>query len=188
GSGRGRQHRGRQRQQRFHRNSFQYRVLLSHVPSHPATCDFFLIFHALSSPEQRRVALRPAARQYYCQKPAFTSALSSGSAHLQETIRIGTRGSPLALAQAHEVRARLMAAHGIPENRFQIIVIKTTGDQITGPLSEVGGKGLFTKELEEALLSGEIDLAVHSMKDVATVLPGGLTISAVLPREDVRDA
>lgn len=81
-----------------------------------------------------------------------------------------------------------MAAHGLPEERFQIIVIKTTGDQITGPLSEVGGKGLFTKELEEALLSNAIDLAVHSMKDVATVLPDGLTISAILPREDVRDA
>jgi hydroxymethylbilane synthase len=106
----------------------------------------------------------------------------------EKTIRIGTRGSPLALAQAHEVRARLIAAHGIAEHRFEIIVIKTTGDQITGPLSEVGGKGLFTKELEEALLANEIDLAVHSMKDVATVLPDGLTITAILPREDVRDA
>lgn len=106
----------------------------------------------------------------------------------EKTIRIGTRGSPLALAQAHEVRARLMATHGLDEGRFEIIVIKTTGDQITGPLSEVGGKGLFTKELEEALLANDIDLAVHSMKDVATVLPDGLSIAAMLPREDVRDA
>lgn len=106
----------------------------------------------------------------------------------QKTIKIGTRGSPLALAQAHEVRARLMAAHGLAEDQFAIVVIKTSGDQIVGSLADVGGKGLFTKEIEEALLGEEIDLAVHSMKDMATTLPAGLTISAMLPREDVRDA
>ncbi len=104
-------------------------------------------------------------------------------------IRIGTRGSPLALAQAHEVRARLMAAASLPETAFAITIIKTTGDQIQDrPLSEAGGKGLFTKEIEEALLAGRIDLAVHSMKDMPTTLPKGLDIAAVLPREDVRDA
>lgn len=104
-------------------------------------------------------------------------------------IRIGTRGSLLALAQAHEVRAKLMTAHGRNESQFEIVVIKTTGDRILDrPLSEVGGKGLFTKELEDALLTGDIDLAVHSMKDMQTVLPEGLAIGAVLEREDVRDA
>ncbi len=104
-------------------------------------------------------------------------------------IRIGTRGSPLALAQAHKARALLGAAHGLPDSRFEIVVIKTSGDRIQDrPLSEVGGKGLFTKEIEEALTAGEIDLAVHSAKDMATRLPDGLAIAAVLEREDVRDA
>lgn len=104
-------------------------------------------------------------------------------------IRIATRGSPLALAQAHEVRARMMAAHGLPETAFEIVVIKTTGDRILDrPLAEVGGKGLFTKEIEDALLSRSVDLAVHSMKDMQTELPAGLVIGATLPREDVRDA
>lgn len=105
------------------------------------------------------------------------------------TLRIGTRGSALALAQAHEVRTRLMAAHGMPEGAFEIVVIKTTGDMILDrPLAEVGGKGLFTKEIEDALLDHSIDLAVHSMKDMQTALPDGLMIGATLPREDVRDA
>ena len=104
-------------------------------------------------------------------------------------IRIGTRGSQLALAQASEVRARLMAAHGLPEEAFAIEVISTSGDRILDrPLSEVGGKGLFTKEIEAALLDGRIDLAAHSSKDMATVLPEGLAIVAFLEREDVRDA
>lgn len=104
-------------------------------------------------------------------------------------LRIGTRGSPLALAQAHETRDRLMAAHGLPEAAFAIEVIKTTGDRVLDrALSEIGGKGLFTKEIEEALLAGGIHLAVHSMKDMPTVLPDGLVMSAHLPREDVRDA
>lgn len=104
-------------------------------------------------------------------------------------LRIGTRGSPLALWQAQDVRRLLMAAHGLPEDAIAITVIKTSGDRIQDrPLSEVGGKGLFTKEIEEALLERSIDLAVHSMKDVATVLPDGLVIPCLLPREDPRDA
>ncbi|OYW53998.1 MAG: hydroxymethylbilane synthase [Hyphomicrobium sp. 32-62-53] len=107
----------------------------------------------------------------------------------ERLIRIGTRGSALALAQAHEVKGRLMAAHGLPETAFEIVIIKTTGDMILDrPLSEVGGKGLFTKEIEEALFEKRIDLAVHSMKDMQTALPDGLVIGATLPREDVRDA
>lgn len=102
--------------------------------------------------------------------------------------RIGTRGSPLALAQATETRARLMTTHALPEDAFAIEVISTSGDRIQDrPLSEIGGKGLFTKEIEEALLDGRIDIAVHSSKDMPTVLPEGLELSAFLPREDVRD-
>ncbi len=104
-------------------------------------------------------------------------------------LRIGTRGSPLALAQAYLVRSRLMAAHALATDHFEIRVIQTSGDQIQDrPLSEVGGKGLFTKEIEEALLADDIDLAVHSMKDVATRLPDGLIMTAILEREDPRDA
>jgi hydroxymethylbilane synthase len=104
-------------------------------------------------------------------------------------IRIGTRGSPLALAQAREVQQRLEAAHGAGRLGFEVRAIKTSGDRIQDrPLSEAGGKGLFTKEIEEALLAGDIDIAVHSMKDMPTVLPDGLTIACLLPREDVRDA
>ena len=104
-------------------------------------------------------------------------------------MRIGTRGSPLALWQAHEVQRLLCAAHEMPADAIEIVVIKTSGDRIQDrPLSEAGGKGLFTKEIEEALLALSIDLAVHSMKDVATVLPQGLIIPCLLPREDPRDA
>jgi hydroxymethylbilane synthase len=104
-------------------------------------------------------------------------------------LRIGTRGSPLALAQAHETRARLMSAHSLPEEAFEVIVIKTTGDRVQDrPLSELGGKGLFTKEIEEAMLADAIDIAVHSMKDMPTDQPDGLAITTLLPREDVRDA
>ncbi|WP_246048072.1 hydroxymethylbilane synthase [Hankyongella ginsenosidimutans] len=103
-------------------------------------------------------------------------------------LKLGTRGSPLALAQAHAVRRLLAASAGLPEDAIEVVAIKTSGDRIQDrPLSEVGGKGLFTKELEEALLDRRIDLAVHSMKDVATHLPPGLRIAATLPREDVRD-
>jgi hydroxymethylbilane synthase len=104
-------------------------------------------------------------------------------------LRIGSRGSPLALAQAREVQRRLAAAGGLDAGRIEIKVIRTTGDAIQDrPLAEVGGKGLFTKEIEEALASGAIDLAVHSSKDMPTVLPPGLVLSAFLPREDPRDA
>ena len=103
--------------------------------------------------------------------------------------RIGTRGSPLALAQAHETRDRLSAAFEIDPTAFEIVVIKTTGDRVTDrPLSEIGGKGLFTKEIEDALLDRSIDIAVHSMKDMPVDQPSGLMIDACLPREDVRDA
>lgn len=106
-------------------------------------------------------------------------------------IRIGTRGSPLALAQAGEVRRRLADAHSQfqAEDSVEIVVIRTTGDRLQqGTLADVGGKGLFTKEIEEALLDGRIDIAVHSMKDVPTWLPDGLVIDCLLPREDPRDA
>ncbi|PHQ78958.1 MAG: hydroxymethylbilane synthase [Thalassobium sp.] len=106
---------------------------------------------------------------------------------------IGTRGSPLALAQAHETRARLMAAFDLPDTAFKIVVIKTTGDDRTlidadRPLKEIGNKGLFTKEIEEAMLDGSIDIAVHSMKDMPVEQPEGLLLDTYLPREDVRDA
>jgi hydroxymethylbilane synthase len=104
-------------------------------------------------------------------------------------IRIGTRGSPLALAQAHETRDRLIAAHGFSMDHIEIVTFTTSGDKIKDqPLSEIGGKGLFTKELEEALFSGDIDLAVHSMKDMPAKMPVGLDVASVLPREDARDA
>ena len=104
-------------------------------------------------------------------------------------LKIGTRGSPLALYQARETKARLMAAHGMPDEAIEIVVITTTGDRVRDrPLSEIGGKGLFTKEIEEALFAREIDLAVHSMKDMPSQLPDGLVIAALLPREDPRDA
>ncbi len=107
----------------------------------------------------------------------------------QPTFKIGTRGSPLALAQAVETRDRLMAAHGLAEDRFEVIVIKTTGDRVQDrPLGEIGGKGLFTKEIEDALLDRSIDLAVHSMKDMPVAQPDGLVLDCYLPREDVRDA
>jgi hydroxymethylbilane synthase len=104
-------------------------------------------------------------------------------------LRIGTRGSPLALVQARMVRSALAAAHGWSEDAIALHPIRTSGDRIQDrPLSEAGGKGLFTKEIEEALLAREIDLAVHSAKDMPTVLPDGLVLTAFLEREDVRDA
>lgn len=104
-------------------------------------------------------------------------------------LRIGSRGSPLALAQACEVQRRLAAACGVAAERIEIKTIRTTGDAIQDrPLATAGGKGLFTKEIEEALLAQSIDLAVHSSKDMPTVLPDGLLLDAFLPREDPRDA
>ncbi len=106
---------------------------------------------------------------------------------MADTLKIGTRGSPLALIQANDVRDRLLAAHDGLD--VEIVIIRTTGDRVQDrPLAKIGGKGLFIKEIEEALFSGGIDLAVHSMKDVETQLPEGLGISVILPREDPRDA
>jgi hydroxymethylbilane synthase len=106
-------------------------------------------------------------------------------------LRIGTRGSPMALVQAETVRDRLAAAHpelAVP-GALEIVVIRTTGDKIQDrTLAAIGGKGLFTKEIEEGLLDHSIDLAVHSMKDVATWLPAGLEIVCLLKRDDPRDA
>ena len=104
-------------------------------------------------------------------------------------LRIGTRGSPLALAQAYETRKRLAEALNASEDSFEIVVISTSGDRILDrPLKEVGGKGLFTKEIEQEMLDGKIDIAVHSMKDMPVEQPDGLTLGCYLPREDVRDA
>jgi hydroxymethylbilane synthase len=106
-------------------------------------------------------------------------------------LTIGTRGSPLALAQTHETRDRLAAAWSAlaEDGAVAIEIIKTTGDLIQDrPLAEIGGKGLFTKELDDSMLAGRIQLAVHSMKDVPTVLPDGIVLPCILPREDVRDA
>jgi hydroxymethylbilane synthase len=106
-------------------------------------------------------------------------------------LRLGTRGSPLALAQAAELRQWLAAAHEELSrySAIETIVIRTSGDRITDrPLSDEGGKALFTKEIEEALLAGEIDIAIHSLKDMPTILPAGLAIACHLPREDARDA
>lgn len=105
--------------------------------------------------------------------------------------RIGTRGSPLALVQARLVRSLLAQAHGIDPDRIEINVISTGGDRsqaANASLVEIGGKGLFTKEIDQALLDGVIDIGVHSSKDVASVLPGGVALVAFLEREDVRDA
>ena len=109
----------------------------------------------------------------------------------RRTLRIGTRGSPLAMAQTHEVRFRLIEAH--PElaetDALDVVVIKTTGDAVRDrPLADVGGKGLFTKEIDESMLSGRIDLAVHSVKDVPTWLPDGIVMACYLRREDPREA
>ena len=119
----------------------------------------------------------------------MTSTLPSPDSPL----RIGTRGSPLALAQAVETRRRLMTAFDLAEDAFTIVVIKTTGDDAgliakDRPLKELGGKGLFTREIEQDLLSGAIDIAVHSMKDMPVDQPAGLLLDTYLPREDTRDA
>src|SRR4029079_4098243 len=102
---------------------------------------------------------------------------------------IGTRGSPLALWQAEHVRNRLIASHGLDDSAVELGIISTSGDTISEmPLRDFGGKGLCTKEIDEAQLAGQVDIAVHSMKDLPTLLPAGLTIGAVLKRGDVRDA
>jgi hydroxymethylbilane synthase len=111
------------------------------------------------------------------------------SAHEASVLRIGSRGSPLALIQARAVQSRLASAAGLDSGRIEIVAIRTTGDAVQDrPLAEAGGKGLFTKEIEEALVAGKIDLAVHSSKDLPTLLPAGLLLAGFLPREDPRDA
>ncbi len=102
-------------------------------------------------------------------------------------LRLGTRASPLAIAQAHEVRARLCAAHGWDEQAITIVPVTASADKIKGPLADVGGKALWTKELDGWLHEHEIDFAVHSLKDVETIRPAVLAMAAILPREDVRD-
>src|SRR3954454_2787105 len=103
-------------------------------------------------------------------------------------LRLGTRGSPLALAQARKVAAAIETAQRWPDGWVQIVEVKTTGDQVQDrPLADIGGKGLWTKELDRALLAGEVDFCVHSMKDVESVRPDGIHIAGVRPRGDVRD-
>jgi hydroxymethylbilane synthase len=114
---------------------------------------------------------------------------SSSSPEGHDLPRIGTRGSPLALAQAHQVRSRLAETRWFDAEEIEIHVIRTTGDAIQDrPLAALGGKGLFTKEIEQALIDRKIDIAVHSSKDMPTVLPPGLILSGYLAREDARDA
>ena len=106
-------------------------------------------------------------------------------------IRIGTRGSPLALAQTEETRRRLIDLHPHlgEAGAIEVVVIRTTGDkELDRPLAEIGGKGLFTKEIDEAMLAGRVDIAVNSLKDLPTWLPGGIALACLLPREDPRDA
>ncbi|MEJ2019923.1 MAG: hydroxymethylbilane synthase, partial [Maritimibacter sp.] len=108
-------------------------------------------------------------------------------------LKIGTRGSPLALAQAYETRRRLMEAFDLPEAAFEVIVVHTTGDDSVliaadRPLKEIGNKGLFTKEIEEQMLAGQIDIAVHSSKDLPVEQPEGLVVDCFLPRENTADA
>jgi len=106
----------------------------------------------------------------------------------RRSLRLGTRGSPLALVQAHLVAAALCAAHGWDEGAIEIVPVRTTGDRVQDrPLAEIGGKALWTKELDRALVDGDIDIAVHSMKDVETIRPRAIAIAAMLPRADVRD-
>src|SRR3982751_4864715 len=103
-------------------------------------------------------------------------------------LRLGTRGSPLALAQARKVASAIEAAQRWPEGWVKIIEFKTTGDKVQDrPLAEIGGKGLWTKELDRALMEGEVEFCVHSLKDVESIRPDGIHIAAVRPRGDVRD-
>lgn len=107
---------------------------------------------------------------------------------LTTPLRIGTRGSPLALVQANLVAGALRAVHGLDEAAVEIVAIRTSGDRIQDrPLAELGGKALWTKELDRALLAGETDMSVHSLKDVESWRPGTLVLAAMLPRADVRD-
>ena len=107
---------------------------------------------------------------------------------MQGRLKLGTRGSPLALAQARKVAAALESAQRWPEGYVEIVTVKTTGDQVQDrPLAEIGGKGLWTKELDRALIEEEVHFCVHSMKDVESVRPHEIHVAAVRPRGDVRD-
>ncbi|KAL2456372.1 Porphobilinogen deaminase [Abeliophyllum distichum] len=137
----------------------------------------------------------PRLKSPVCNQRGRNSVTRASIAVEQKTqtavIRIGTRGSPLALAQAYETQNKLKETHPelAEEGAIQIVIIKTTGDKILSqPLADIGGKGLFTKEIDEALINSEIDIAVHSMKDVPTYLPDKTILPCNLPREDVRDA
>ena len=113
----------------------------------------------------------------------------SQSSSPARSLRIGSRGSPLALIQARQAQNALAKACGIAAEAIEIKIVRTSGDKIVDrPLADAGGKGLFTKEIEQALLSGAIDFAVHSSKDIPALLPSGLMLAAFLPREDPRDA
>src|SRR5207342_36401 len=131
--------------------------------------------------------LRPrASRSSDARRAASNPSPAKGAEPAVKDLRVGTRGSPLALWQANEVAARIRQTGG---PACQIVTIKTSGDRLQdAPLSEAGGKRLFVKEIEDALIGGEIDLAVHSAKDMSAVLPEGLTVPAALAREDPRDA
>jgi len=119
----------------------------------------------------------------------YYSRVMSQSSTPARLLRIGSRGSPLALVQARQAQAALAGACGIGLEQIEIKIIRTSGDKIQDrPLADAGGKGLFTKEIEDALASGAIDFAVHSSKDIPALLPAGLTLAAFLPREDPRDA
>jgi hydroxymethylbilane synthase len=108
--------------------------------------------------------------------------------HKAEPLKLGTRGSPLALVQARAAAAALVAAHGWGDDAVEIVPIKTTGDKVQDrPLAEIGGKALWTKELDRALLAGEIDFAVHSAKDMESIRPDAIALAAALPRADVRE-
>lgn len=147
--------------------------------------------HTLSANDCFRAAKKTPARA--APKPCVRSRQACvvlAVAAPATTVKIGTRGSPLALAQAYMTRDKLKVAFPelAEENALEIIIIKTTGDKILNqPLADIGGKGLFTKEIDDALLEGKIDIAVHSMKDVPTYLPKGTILPCNLPREDVRD-
>ncbi|XP_038985680.1 porphobilinogen deaminase, chloroplastic-like isoform X1 [Phoenix dactylifera] len=153
----------------------------------------------ITAPANLRHGRRPASSRWLPSvSPRRRAAVVRAAVAVEEEaktkvslVRIGTRGSPLALAQAYETRDKLMAAHSelADDGAIKIIIIKTTGDKILSqPLADIGGKGLFTKEIDEALLEGKIDIAVHSMKDVPTYFPDGMILPCNLPREDVRDA
>src|SRR6516165_4268268 len=114
---------------------------------------------------------------------------SQSRPRMNQVLKLGTRGSPLALAQTTELRERLLRALPDAGLTIEVVVIRTTGDRITDrALAEAGGKGLFTKELDEALIDKRIDVAVHSAKDLPTLLPAPLLLAGYLPREDARDA